>query len=194
MPRHVIRNGEVIGDIWQMLVPREGESAATVALPEGPLAVSLAVWKVRRDELLARTSPIGVRLDPADDPGEIAADLPRLALVAVHFPKFADGRGYSTGVLLRRRYGYRGELRAVGDVLRDQLFYLARSGFDSFQLREGADSHAALPSLKSFSVAYQASADGRAPRFRPAPDIAAPSSEFRDPAAVRVRAPGVSLG
>ncbi len=147
MPRHVIRHGEVIGDIWQVLVPREGESAATVALPEGPLAVSLAVWKARREELLARSSPVGVRLDPADDPEEIAADLPRLALVAVHFPKFADGRGYSTACLLRRRLGYRGELRAVGDVLRDQLFYLARSGFDAFQLREGADPHAALPSL-----------------------------------------------
>jgi uncharacterized protein (DUF934 family) len=166
MPRHVIRHGEVIGDIWQVLVPREGESAATVALPEGPLAVSLAVWKARRDELLARTSPLGVRLDPGDDPEEIAADLPRLGLVAVHFPKFADGRGYSTAYLLRRRLGYRGELRAVGDVLRDQLFYLARSGFDSFQLREGADPHAALPSLEDFSVAYQAAADARRPRFR----------------------------
>lgn len=166
MPRHVIRHGEVIGDIWQVLVPREDEPAATVALPEGPLAVSLAVWKARREELLARPSPVGVRLDPADDPGEIAADLPRLALVAVHFPKFTDGRGYSTAVLLRRRLGYRGELRAVGDVLRDQLFYLARSGFDSFQLRDGADPHAALPSLKDFSVAYQASADARPPRFR----------------------------
>ena len=194
MPRHVIRNGEVIGDIWQVLVPREGESIATMALPEGPLAVSLPVWKARREELLARSSPVGVRLEPADDPGEIAADLRHLALVAVHFPKLADGRGHSTGVLLRRRYGYRGELRAVGDVLRDQLFQLARSGFDSFQLREGADAHAALPSLASFSVAYQACADGRAPRFRLAPDVAAPASEFRDPAAVRVRPPEVSLG
>ncbi len=193
MPRHIIRNGEVIGDIWQVLVPREGESAATVALPEGPLAVSLAVWNARREELLARASPVGVRLEGADDPAALAADLPRLALVAVHFPKVADGRGYSTGVLLRRRHGYRGELRAVGEVLRDQLFYLARSGFDSFQLRDGADPHAALPSLKSFSVAYQASADHRAPRFRRTPEAAAPSSEFRD-RAVRVRAPEASLG
>jgi len=94
--------------------------------------------------------PVGVRLEPADDPAQIAGDLPRLALVAVNFPKLADGRGYSTGYLLRRRYGYRGELRAVGDILRDQLFYLARSGFDAFQLREGADAHAALPSLRDF--------------------------------------------
>jgi uncharacterized protein (DUF934 family) len=167
MPRHVIRHGRVVGDIWQVLVPREGEDPVTVGLPAGPLAVALPVWKARREELLARATPLGVRLDPADDPGEIAADLPRLALVAVHFPKFADGRGYSTAYLLRRRLGYRGELRAVGDVLRDQLFYLARSGFDAFQLRPGADPHAALPSLRDFSVAYQAAADARPPRFRP---------------------------
>ena len=159
MPRHVIRHGQVVGDIWQVLVPVEGERPETVALPPGPLAVALPVWKARREELLARQSPVGVRLDPADDPAEIAPDLPRLALVAVHFPKLADGRGYSTAWLLRRRYGYKAELRAVGDVLRDQLFYLRRSGFDSFQLRDGADPHAALPSLADFSVAYQAAAD-----------------------------------
>ena len=166
MPRHVIRRGEIVGDIWKVLVPVAGEKIESIALPEGPLAVALAVWKLRREELLARASPVGVRLDPADDPADIAADLPRLALVAVHFPRFADGRGYSTAYLLRRRYGYTGELRAAGDVLRDQLFYLARSGFDSFQLREGADAHAALHSLRDFSTAYQAAADGQAPAFR----------------------------
>jgi uncharacterized protein (DUF934 family) len=166
MPRHVIRHGEVVGDIWQVLVPAADEDPATVPLPPGPLAVTLPVWRARRDELLARATPVGVRLDPADDPAGIAPDLPRLSLVAVHFPKFADGRGYSTAWLLRRRYGYKAELRAVGDVLRDQLFYLRRSGFDSFQLREGADPHAALPSLHDFSEAYQAAADGRVPAFR----------------------------
>ncbi len=169
MPRHVIRRGQVVGDIWQVLVPHAGERPETVALPEGPLAVSLAVWKARRGELLARAAPVGVRLEPGDDPGAIAADLSRLALVAVHFPKLADGRGYSTAHLLRRRYGYGGELRAVGDVTRDQLFYLQRSGFDAFQLRDGADPHAALPSLRDFSLAYQAAADGRPPRFRSPP-------------------------
>lgn len=191
MPRHIIRNGGVIGDIWQVLVPREGEDPVTVTLPAGPLAVTLPVWKARREELVARTSPIGVRLETADDPADIADVLPRLALVAVHFPKIADGRGYSIAFLLRRRHGYMGELRAVGDVLRDQLPYLARSGFDSFQLREDADPHAALPSLRDFSVAYQAAADGRAPRFRLAFDDPEAASEFRDPAGLRSRdAPG----
>lgn len=166
MPRHVIRNGTVVGDIWQVVVPGENESPESVAMPEGPLVVALTVWKARREELLARSSPLGVRLEAADDPEDIAADLPRLALVSVHFPKFADGRGYSIAYLLRRRHGYKGELRAVGDVLRDQLFYLARSGFDAFQLREGSDTQAALPSLADFSLAYQSAADARAPLFR----------------------------
>lgn len=166
MPRHVIRHGQVFGDIWQVLVPGEGEDSESVALPEGPLAVALPVWKARREELLARSSAVGVRLETTDDPADIVADLPRLALVAVHFPRFTDGRGYSIAYLLRRRHGYTGELRAVGDVLRDQLFYLTRSGFDSFQLRDGADPHAALPSLRDFSETYQSAADGRVPRFR----------------------------
>lgn len=166
MPRHVIRRGQVIGDIWQVLVSGEGEDPASVKLPTGPLVVTLPVWKARRAELLARSPPVGVRLETADDPSEIADNLPHLALVAVQFPKFADGRGYSIAHLLRRRYGYKGELRAVGDVLRDQLFYLARSGFDSFQLREGVVPHAALPSLRDFSVTYQAAADARGPLFR----------------------------
>ncbi|MCM2326814.1 MAG: DUF934 domain-containing protein [Lysobacter sp.] len=185
MPRHVIRNGRVLGDIWRSLVPRPDENPETVPLPEGPLAVSLPVWRARRVELLARSTPVGVRLEPGDEPAEIAPDLPRLALVAVHFPKFADGRGYSTASLLRRRHGYRGELRAVGDVLRDQIFHLQRCGFDSFQLREGTDPHAALPSLADFSVAYQAAADGRGPRFRRDAAQAEAAGEFRDPASVR---------
>jgi uncharacterized protein (DUF934 family) len=171
MPRHVIRNGSVVGDTWQVLVLTEKESPQSVPLPEGALAVALAVWKVRREELLARSTPVGVRLETADDPAEIAADLPRIALVAVHFPKFADGRGYSIAYLLRRRLGYTGELRATGDVQRDQIFYLARSGFDAFQLKDGRDPQAALSALQDFSVTYQSAADGRAPRFRrqPAP-------------------------
>lgn len=166
MPRHVIRHGEVVGDIWQVLVPRVDEVPEAIALPDGALAVALPVWTARRTELLARTTPLGVRLEPGDDPADIAADLPRLALVAVHFTKVADGRGYSTAVLLRRRYGYTGELRAVGDVLRDQLFALVRSGFDAFQLRDGADPRAALPSLADFSVAYQSGAGGPPVRHR----------------------------
>lgn len=166
MPSPVVRAGAVHADAFTAVAPAEGGTPQSEALPEGALLVPLAVWLARRDELLRRDSPLGVRLDPADDPAVLAADLPRLALVAVHFPKFADGRGYSIAYLLRRRLGYRGELRAVGDVLRDQVFYLARSGFDAFQPKEGKDPAGLVAALRDFTVTYQSAADGRAPLFR----------------------------
>src|SRR5262249_40094612 len=132
----------------------------------GPVALPLATWKVSRVELLARREPVGVWLKPDDDPAGIAADLGALSLVAVHFPKFADGRGYSTAVLLRTRYGFKGELRAFGDVGRDQLFHLKRCGFDSFSLAEHRDPEAALASLDDFSLRYQGSVDDPRPLFR----------------------------
>ena len=96
------------------------------------MIVPLAVWRSQRDALLDRAGGLGVWLDANDDPALIAGDLGHFAVIAVNFPQFTDGRGYSIGRLLRERYGWRGELRAVGDVLRDQLFYLTRCGFDAF--------------------------------------------------------------
>jgi uncharacterized protein (DUF934 family) len=96
-----------------------------------------------------------VRLEPGDDPAAVAARLPHAAWVEVNFPKFGDGRGYSLGRLLRTRYGYRGELRAVGQVARDNLHFLERCGFDAFLLRDGEDPHEALRGFEDFSVAYQ---------------------------------------
>jgi uncharacterized protein (DUF934 family) len=87
-------------------------------------------------------------------------------LIAVNFPQFTDGRGYSIARLLRERYSWRGELRAIGDVLRDQLFYLARCGFDAFMLREGQDAQAALAAFNDFSEGYQASVERPQPLFR----------------------------
>ena len=144
----LIRNGRVEQDDW-----------------DGSQILTLAQWRERRDALTAGARA-GVRLDPADDPAELAPDVERLQLVAINFPKFADGRGYSSAVLLRTRYGYRGELRAIGDVGRDQLFYLKRCGFDSFALAPHRDPHAALASLGDFSTRYQASVDDPLPLFR----------------------------
>jgi uncharacterized protein (DUF934 family) len=105
-----------------------------------------------------------VRLEPADDPASIS--LEGAARVEVNFPKFGDGRGFSIGRLLRERYGYRGELRAVGHITRDLLFYLESCGFDAFELRAGEDPHEALASFEDFSEAYQASAARPQPLFR----------------------------
>ena len=166
----VIRSGRIAADDWQIVRLAEGDSAETVAVPPGRAIVPLAVWQARRDELAARGADIGVWLAGDEDPAALAADLPRLAVVAVNFPKFADGRGYSIAALLRTRHGYRGELRAIGDVLRDQFFYLTRCGFDVLQPKEGkytdAQLEAALASFADFSEPYQAAVDRPAPLFR----------------------------
>ena len=96
-----------------------------------------------------------VRLEPADDPAAVAGELATASRVEVNFPKFGDGRGFSIGRLLRERYGYKGELRAVGQITRDHLFFMDQVGFDAFELREGEDAAEALASFKDFSVSYQ---------------------------------------
>ncbi len=108
---------------------------------------------------------LGVRLEPDHDPVSIVDDLDRFSLIAVVFPKFTDGRGYSIARLLRDRYDYRGRLRAVGDVLRDQLFYMLRCGFDSFALKHEEQIEGALSAYHDFSEAYQTSVDRRVPLF-----------------------------
>jgi len=107
-----------------------------------------------------------LRLEPADDPAAVAHRLGGAARVEVNFPSFTDGRGYSIARLLRERHGYRGELRAVGDVQRDQLFYLARCGFDAFLLRDGQDAGESIAALTDFSEAYQASVERPQPLLR----------------------------
>ena len=92
--------------------------------------------------------------------------MPRLALIAINFPKFTDGRGYSMASTLRTRLGYKGELRAIGDVLRDQLFYMQRLGFNAFDVRADKDIHAAGQSLGDFSETYQGAVDQPLPLFR----------------------------
>jgi uncharacterized protein (DUF934 family) len=100
-----------------------------------------------------------------DDPFVLEGKLEGVTLIAVDFARFSDGRGLSTAALLRRRIGYHGELRAVGDVARDQLFQMARCGFDAFQLRAGQDVDDALKAFFDYGEVYQDAADGRAPIF-----------------------------
>jgi uncharacterized protein (DUF934 family) len=122
---------------------------------------------IRNRQIVNEPSPPDlVVLEPTDDPRTLAERLPGLKLIAVNFPKFSDGRGYSIGRLLRERYGYKGELRAIGVVARDHLQLMAQCGFDSFQLREGEDAQAALEGLDDFSESYQATAAQPVPLFR----------------------------
>jgi len=107
-----------------------------------------------------------IRLEPADDPAAVAGELAQATRVEVNFPKFGDGRGFSIGRLLRDRYGYNGDLRAVGHITRDHLFFMESCGFDAFELREGEDPHEALAAFDDFSESYQASVTRPQPLFR----------------------------
>ena len=116
----LIKHGSAVVDSWKTLEIAEGETAETVALPAGDVIFPLAVWLARKAEIIAGHPRIGLLLGPDERVEEVAADLDHFIVIAVHFPKFVDGRGYSTASLLRQRYKYQGEVRAVGDVLHDQ--------------------------------------------------------------------------
>jgi uncharacterized protein (DUF934 family) len=167
----LISQGSVVADRWALL----RDAAALADLPDGaPAIVPLALWLRHRAALIAR-GEVGVLLGPADEPGAIAPDLGWIPVVAVDFPQFTDGRGYSHARLLRERHGYVGELRAVGDVARDQLGHLAQVGFDSFALSAGKDPDAALMGLADFSDGYQSTCR-RTPWFRRRAASAAPAN------------------
>lgn len=158
----VIKDREIVDDGWRWLPP-------DAELPEsGDVIVSLARWNERHDSLLARPGKVGLLLKSEEGPEEIQA-LDQLSLIAIEFPRFTDGRGYTSARLLRERFRFRGELRAVGDVLRDQLFYMARCGINSFALKAGKDLEGALEAFRDFSVTYQAAADDPRPLFRRLP-------------------------
>jgi len=127
--------------------------------------VPLADFARGAEALLARHAAVGVRVPSDKLPGEIV-ELGRLALIAIEFPRFTDGRGYTVARMLRQRYGFRGELRAVGWVLRDQLSYLERCGFNSFELKAGKPLDSALEAFGELSVTYQAAVDDPRPIYR----------------------------
>ena len=131
--------------------------------PSGPVIVPLALWRDRRAALLAR-GEVGVWLAPNDDPEALVADVVVLPLIAVDFPKFTDGRGYSIARLLRDRHGFRGELRAIGDVLRDQLFLSPNAASMPSHVRADRDPTEALASLGDFAGAYQLRTTSRTPQ------------------------------
>jgi uncharacterized protein (DUF934 family) len=164
----LIKNQGIVDDAWQVRTLAEGETADTAVIAAGQWIVPLAVWQAQ--PALQQRGDVAVWLAGDEDPAALVPFLSALPLVAVQFPKFADGRGYSIAALLRTRHGYTGELRAIGDVLRDQFDYLTRCGFDALQPAEGKYSDAqlndALKSLSVFSEPYQASVKHESPLFR----------------------------
>ena len=172
MSDKIIKNGRVLEDERRVVKLAEGEAAADIAVPAGPVLVPLAVWKARRDELQARarSGELGVWLAAGEDIVAVTGDLAALQVIALHFPKFTDGRSYSAATLLRKRHGYKGELRAIGEVLRDQFNYMTRCGFDALQPQAGrytdAQLEAAVASIDDFSQPYQHSVKDPLPLFR----------------------------
>jgi uncharacterized protein (DUF934 family) len=161
----IIKNKTVVDDDWSVLRLVESDTPESVVVPNDKVIVPLKVWQVQR-ELLRSRADLGVWLNSDERAEELQNDTKKFSVIAVNFPKFADGRGYSIAHHLRVRLGYRGELRAIGDVLRDQLFYMQRVGFDAFEPRADKDINQALKGLSDFSVTYQASSDEAQPLFR----------------------------
>jgi uncharacterized protein (DUF934 family) len=152
----LIKAGKVVEDTFV-----DASGAETIPA-SGAVIVSFEQWQAQRDALLARGTALGLRLHSDQSPELVAEDAQRFALIALEFPKFRDGRAYSYARLLRERYGFKGELRAVGDVLMEQLFFMLRTGFDAFDLQQSPDPVAAFQTaMTDFSVWYQPTGDGR---------------------------------
>jgi uncharacterized protein (DUF934 family) len=150
----LIKHGRLADDPWATVADED-------PLPEGPAIISLARWQKERDLLQRRPAPLGILLKSDQSPTAIAGDLDRFAVIALEFPKFTDGRAYSSARLLRERYRYAGELRAVGNVLRDQLLFMHRCGFDAFAIAHHDAVHAFAKALGEVTIFYQPAADHR---------------------------------
>ena len=160
---NVVRHdGKVIDDDWKLVNYAEDGS---LELPNSPAIVPLTWWLEHHETISARAD-VGVWFDSSDEPETLGEYCQSLPIIAVNFPKFTDGRGYSIARLLRERYHFPNELRAIGDILLDQLFYMKRCGFDTFNLRADKDVGKARDCLQTFSETYQAAVDQKEPLFR----------------------------
>jgi uncharacterized protein (DUF934 family) len=167
--REIIKDKAIVPDDWTLMRLTEGETPDAVDVPAGKQIIPLQVWLLQREALMTRlqqSKDLAVWFNSAEQAKDLGADAALFDLLAVDFPKFSDGRGYSIAHNLRARQAYTGELRAIGDVLRDQLFYMQRVGFNAFATREDRSIHDALKGLTDFSEKYQSSWDEKNPLFR----------------------------
>ena len=155
----LVKNGAIVQDDWRHIADDE-------SIVGDKFTVSLQRWKSDGISALAGVNALGVRLPGDADLGAIKDDLGRFALIVIEFPALADGRGFSLARLLRSRYGYRGEIRARGDFIRDQVFFLQRVGVNSFECPDGKTAADLLPALAEFSITYQTSSDQAEPLYR----------------------------
>ena len=159
MPQ-ILKNTEVVSDNWIQL----DETAES--LPTGNVLLSYEQWQNFADQLSNHSGSLGIWLEGHAEIEQIIEPLLDLPLIAINFPKFADGRGFSSARLIRERYNYSGELRAIGGFIRDQLYLLKRCGFNAFQFSDENELSDAAESLKDFSENYQVSVDQENPLFR----------------------------
>jgi uncharacterized protein (DUF934 family) len=164
MPK-LIKDGAIVDNIWTLMEKPEAD-AASVEVTSGNIIVPLSIWLAQKNQLQSR-SDIGVWLDSDETAEQIGDDAKQLPLIAVNFPLFMDGRAFSTARLLRERYAFKGELRAIGNLIRDQLCYLRRCGVNAFAFSNpDIKLEEALKSLNDFNEYYQASVDQPLPLFR----------------------------
>jgi uncharacterized protein (DUF934 family) len=154
--QRVLYRGSVVEDDWTL----SADGAAS-----GRTIVPLERWRRERELLLSAGAAVGVLLPNTEDVDAVYPEIRDRPLIALEFPAFADGRALSQAVVLRTRLGFSGELRAVGDIIRDLVFWLGRCGFDSIVPREDQDLEACRIALSELPVSYQAAADGRTPAW-----------------------------
>ncbi len=160
--KQIIKRRRIVADDWQTL----GDDADIDQLPPGRLIVPLTFWQEHQQTLSRREDPLGITLKPDDDVDEIGPELSRFDMVVLQFPSFRDGRAYSQARGLRLHHGYKGDIRASGNVLRDQLMYMERVGFTSFEIDSKQDIHDALKAFDEIKVKYQASSDEPLPLYK----------------------------
>ena len=162
MPQ-LLKDGQVIDNTWQLI---EANEDSQETLPNGDILVPVSMWQTNQSILENHRGAVGLWINGDEEIEGIAESIITAPVIAINFPKFVDGRGFSVARLLRDRYDFRGELRAVGQIIRDQLFLLQRCGFNAFQFDSEIDLTEAVKSLADFSDAYQVAADQPEPLFK----------------------------
>ncbi|MGH6914191.1 MAG: DUF934 domain-containing protein [Geminicoccales bacterium] len=155
----LLKDGVAVDDPWRALGDEEPLP------PDAPVIVSIGHWQAEREALIAREAPFGIRLSSDQPLSLIADDVHRFGVIALEFPHFKDGRAYSQARLLRERFGYGNELRAVGQLLRDQFLFMARCGFDAYEVKDEGAVEGWRAAMREFTVFYQSAADRRVPAF-----------------------------
>ena len=165
MPKLIDLDGKPIANDW-LLLEKDSNASSALAQDAAKLLVPLQLWLNSKTDLLSSGKIIAVWLDAGENVAALADDLAKLPMLALNFPAFMDGRSYSSAANLRQHYKFTGEVRAIGDVLRDQLFYMRRCGFTTFDLKDSVKLEDASAAMHDLSDNYQSTIEQPQPLFR----------------------------